>query len=121
MARSSYITALLAGLPVEHRRALKSAFDYILDNMRFGRPEDSERAENGQQYYFVAATAPVANQEFEIKHGLASPPYLLIPVLPLDMADNEFVPLRVTRPADAERIYLSSPAVNALIRVLVEA
>jgi len=31
------------------------------------------------------------------------------------------VPLQVTRPADAERIYLSSPVPNAVIRVLVEA
>ena len=121
MARASYVKALLAGLPDDHKRALSGAFEYLLDNLRWGRPEHAERAENGQQYYFEAATASVANGEFQIVHGLAAPPYLLVPVLPLDVEGAEIVPLQVTRPADAERIYLSSPVPNAVIRVLVEA
>jgi hypothetical protein len=121
MARTSYITALLAGMPTDQKKALKGAFDYVLDNLRLGRPEHKQRAENGQQYYFEAITAPVADQEFTIPHGLAAAPYILIPVLALDAPGSELVPLAVTREADAERIYLSSPIANAVIRVMVEA
>jgi hypothetical protein len=121
MARSSYVTALLAGLPVEEKKALKTAFEYVLDNLRFGRPEPNERAENGQHYYFEATTPAVANAEFTIIHGLASPPYILIPVLPLDDLRAQLVPLMVTRLADSQRIYLSSPTASARIRVMVEA
>jgi hypothetical protein len=121
VARSSYIKALLAGLPDDHKRALNGAFEYVLDNFRWGRAEHAERCENGQQYYYEAVTASVANGEFQIIHGLAAPPYLLVPVLPLDVEGAELVPLQVTRPADAERIYLSSPTTDAVIRVMVEA
>jgi hypothetical protein len=121
MARTSYITALLAGMPTDQKKALKGAFDYVLDNLRWGRPEHKQRSENGQQYYYEALTAPVAGVEFSIEHGLAAPPYLLVPILALDVPGTEFVPLMVTRAADAERIYLSSAVANAVIRVMVEA
>lgn len=121
MARASYIKALIASLPEDHRRAISGAFEYVLDNLRWGRPEHAERAENGQQYYYEAVTASVANAEFQIEHGLAAPPYLIVPVLPLDMVGAEIVPLQVTRVADDQRIYLSSPTTDAVIRVMVEA
>ena len=53
MARTSYITALLAGLPADQKKALKGAFDYVLDNLRWGRPDHKVRSENGQQYYYA--------------------------------------------------------------------
>jgi hypothetical protein len=121
MARSSYITALLAGMPADQKKAMKSAFDYVLDNLRWGRPEHKQRSENGQQYYYEAITGDAPDKEFSIAHGLSAPPYLLVPILALDMVGSEIVPLAVTRPADAERIYLSSPIANAIIRVMVEA
>jgi hypothetical protein len=121
MARTSYITALLAGMESDQKKALKSAFDYVLDNLRWGRPDHKKRSENGQQYYYEAITASVADTEFSIEHGLAVPPYLLVPILALDAPGCEFVPLLVTRQADNERIYLSSPIANAVIRVMVEA
>lgn len=121
MARAGYIEQLLAGLPSDHKRVLKLAFEYVLDNLRHGRPDDGSRAENGQAYFFEGTTPGVANTEFSIAHGLGSAPYLLIPVLPLDVVNARIVPLKVTRAADSERIYLSSSEINAYFRVMVEA
>ena len=121
MARTSYITALLAGMPTDQKKAMKGAFDYVLDNIRWGRPEHKQRAENGQQYFYEAVTADAPDKEFTIQHGLAAAPYLLVPILALDVVGTEIVPLTVTRASDSERIYLSSPIANAIIRVMVEA
>lgn len=121
MARISYVESLIAGLPADAKRSLKLAFEYVLDNLRFGRPEVDERAENGQHYFFEGTTPAVANTEFSIAHGMAAAPYLLIPVLPLDVVNAQIVRLKVTRAADVERIYLSSPDTSATFRVMVEA
>lgn len=119
MARATYIETLFGSLDAPIRRALKQAFTYLLDNLRFGRPEHSGRAENLQAYFFSGTTPSTANEEFSIIHGLGRAPYLAIPVLPLD-AGATFVRLHVPRAPDGNRIYLTSPETNAPITILVE-
>ena len=120
MAQISYVNQVLAGFPSDQRKALQLAFEYVLTNLRLGQPDDRQRAENLQLYYFSGQTAPVANAEFTIEHGLAAEPYNMIQVLPLQVVGVQMVPLRVTRAADTNRVYLSSSVVNAPITIALE-
>jgi hypothetical protein len=120
MANPEYVASELGGVDAGLKRALIAIFRYVLGNLRFGRPSDTARAENLQAYYFTGRTASVANTEFSIAHGLGAIPYLLIPVLDLQTENQELVPLVVSRPADAARIYLTSSATDAPFCVLVE-
>ena len=120
MAVKGYLGSLLNGLPSDLRKVLVPAFEYIADSWRFGLRDDQDRAENAQGYRFDALTNSTANQEFSISHGMGSAPYLVIPSLPLDSSGGSIVTLRVTRPADANRIYLSSPSTRASISLYVE-
>jgi hypothetical protein len=120
MATTSYVSTLIGGLKSDLKRALEAVFDYVLTNLRFGRCASGTRAENFQLYGLDGTTHGTPDTEFSIAHGLGRAPYLLIPVLPLDTVGAEIVPLRVTRAADASRIYLASSVADADIRVLVE-
>lgn len=120
MANAPYVETLLAGLPAEVKKALKQAFDYVLVNLRLGRCAPGTRAENLQIYAVEGRTHATPETEFSIAHGLGRAPYLLVPVLALDTENAELVPLRVTRAADAARIYLASSVADAPIRVLIE-
>ena len=119
MAAIGYIEQLLNRLPSEQRRPLVTAFQYLLDNLRFGLRGDRVRAENLQGYRFDAVTPAVADTEFSIAHGLGSAPYLVLPVLPLEEG-AQVVPLVVTRAPDAERVYLRSSSTHAAISIYVE-
>jgi len=122
MASPAYIESLLRGsVPDGERSAFKNAFDYILSNLRFGRPVNQERCENMQVYFLIGKTSAIADTEFSLVHNLAVPPYLAIPVLPLQSVNVTLPQLTVTRPADGNRVYFKSPAVNATICVMVEA
>jgi len=120
MASNAYISTLLGGLKSDLKRALEGAFDYVLTNQRFGRCAPGTRAENFQLYGLEGTTHATPNAEFSVPHGLGRPPYLLIPILALDNVNAEIVPLRVTRAADAQRVYLASSVASAPFRVLVE-
>jgi hypothetical protein len=122
MASPSYIEALLRGaVPDQERSALKNVFDYLLNNLRFGRPVNQDRCENMQVYFLIGTTPATPNTEFSLVHNLATPPYLAIPVMPLQSVNITNPPLTVTRPADGNRVYFSSPAANASFCVMVEA
>lgn len=120
MANPSYAATLLGGVKAELKAALNAVFEYVLTNLRFGHATPGTRAENFQLYAVEGTTHDTADTEFSIAHGLGAAPYLLIPVLPLDTVNAEIVPLRVTRAADAQRIYLASSVEGAPIRVLLE-
>lgn len=120
MADKGYTQSLLSSLPTDQRTVLVRVFDYILGNLRFGVRDNQERAENFQLYRFDAVTSSVANTEFEIAHGMAQAPYLLMPILPVDSSGGQMVRLKVTRAADSQRIYLSSADTGASISVMVE-
>jgi len=120
MATSSYVEALTGPLPADQRAVSKRVWDYVLASLTFGPVEALKRAGNFQAYWLSGTTAAVANQEFSVAHGLGRAPYLAIPVLPLDAVGSQLVPLRVTRAADASRVYFSSSAVSAAVWILVE-
>jgi hypothetical protein len=120
MASAAAIEALCGGLTPDQRRVLKAIFDYLLTNLRFGQPVTAQRAENWQAYYLEGRTPAVANTPFDLAHGLASAPYLAVPVLSLQTVGAQLVPLTVTRAADANRIYLQSSAADAPFMLLVE-
>lgn len=119
MANPAYIKTLFGGVEPILRRGLDQAWEYILGNLRFGQPEDQERAENFQAYFYSTTTPAVANTEFTIAHGLGRAPYLLIPVLSLDVG-AQLVRLSVSRAPDAARVYLKSPETNAPVTILLE-
>jgi hypothetical protein len=120
MANKGYVSSILNRLPSDLKLPLTQVFDYILDNLRLGRLSHEERAENFQGYGFTVTTSTTAGEEFSFAHGFGETPYLLVPVLPLESSGAEIVPLRVSRPADTKRVYLSSTVAGATIQVYVE-
>lgn len=121
MADISYIDQQLASFPSEQRKSLKLAFQYLLDNWRLGVPTSGERATNSQLYYFTATTPAVANTEFAIVHGIGQAPYNIVQVLDPNAVNAQMIPLKVTRLADADRLYLSSSVASANFTIAVEA
>lgn len=120
MANSGYTESLMGGLDRNVRRTLRAVFDYVLANLRFGRPVVNERADNFQMYTIEGTTHSVANTEFSIEHRLGTPPYLALQVLDLQAEGSQMVRLTVERAADSRRVYLSSPDTNAPITLLIE-
>ena len=84
--------------------------------LRFGPVEHKQKAENMAGYTIVSTTASDTN-EFSIAHGLGRAPYRLMPSLDLNSSGMEMVQLRVSRPADASRIYLKATSSNSLNKV----
>jgi hypothetical protein len=120
MASKGYVETLINRLPEAVRSPLKYAFDHILDNGQIGGVEHGKKAQNFRWYRFDTTTSTAANVEFSIQHGLGMAPLHVLPLLPLTSSGVQMVRLMVTRPADASRVYLSSPDTNAAISVLVE-
>lgn len=120
MATSTLVESLSGGLDAGLRRALKAIFDYVLKNLRFGRPGDQEPTENFQASYVEGTTHNTPGTEFSILHGRGSAPYLVIPVLDVQTVGSQVVPLAVTRAADSKRIYLTSTIADAPVVLYVE-
>lgn len=121
MANKGYVQSLLNRIKdADTKQSVTEAFEYVLDNLRVGGVGDLERAENFQWYVFDTTTSSVANQEFSIEHGLNQAPNRCTQWLDLTSSGNQVVRLRTPRPADARRIYLSSPDTGAPIQVLAE-
>jgi hypothetical protein len=120
MADQGNVETMLYGLPVPEQRILRAVFEYILNDVRFGRAEDGESAQNMGGGFFRATTPAIADTEFAIAHSFGHPPYLLIPVLPLNVAGAKIVRLTVSRAADSTNVYLKSPDASAPITVFLE-
>ncbi len=122
MADLGLVRQKLNGIPPELRPTFTEIFTDVLTNLRFGHPTGDARdpALNFGAGFFAGTTAAVANTEFSIAHNFGRVPYLLVPVLPLDQIGSQLVPLRVTKAADARRVYLSSSVQNAAFTVYVE-
>jgi len=121
VADKGSVDLYLNTLPVETRGPVGQAIKYVMDNLRFGQPDEGRRATNFQLYLRTSTTASVANTEFSIPHGLAQRPTAIYPVLFLDQVGSQIVPLTVTRAADNNRIYLRSPSTSAVFAVFIEA
>jgi hypothetical protein len=120
MAAAAYLESLMGGMPADVRQPLVNVFRYLLRNLRIGHVVDQTASENLQGYFFRATTPSAANTEFSIAHGLGKTPYLVIPVLPLDVVDAQIVPLQTSRAADNVRVYLKSSVTNAVLFLFVE-
>lgn len=120
MASSAYVETAIGGLDSAVKKALKTIFDYVLKNLRLGRPGHQVASENLQAVFVQGTTPSIANTEFSIEHGMATTPYLATPVLDLQTVGSTVVRLQVSRAPDARRIYLKSPDTDAAVTVLVE-
>ena len=82
--------------------------------------EDQARAENLSGHYFTATTPSTAQTEFSIAHGLGTTPRMALPVVPLNVVNAQMVDLKVTRAADTQRAYFSSPSTAAVVYLYIE-
>lgn len=89
--------------------------------LRFGPVDHQRKAENFASYVVISTTA-TSTGEFTVAHGLGRAPYRAMPTLDLNSSGMELVPLRVSRPADATRIYLKTNAgsTNAVFALQIE-
>jgi hypothetical protein len=120
VADKGYVESLINALPDSVKNGVTQAFRYVLDNLSIGAPESAKRATNFRWYRFDTTTSSVANVEFSIKHGQGAIPLVCWPVMFLDSSGGQVVRLKVTRPADVQRIYLSSPDTSASVSILAE-
>ena len=125
MAAEGNVETMLSGLDDATQRVLKAIFKYILKDIRFDRATPQGTAtfavsQNMGGGFFSATTPSSANREFAIAHGFGHPPYLLIPVLPLDVTNAAIVRLTVSRPADSSFVYLKSPETSQPVYVYLE-
>lgn len=120
MANKGYLESLLNALPDNVKNPVTQAFRYFADNISAGQPDDMDRATNFRWYRFTSTTSSVANLEFSIHHGQGTKPIWFFPVAFLDSSGGQIVRLNVTRAADAQRIYLSSPDTSASLTIFAE-
>lgn len=120
MADIGYIKGLLRGVKDETtRRVLDQCFEHVLGNLREGAPEHQTRSVNFQRYW-IKSTSASDTSVFSVAHGLPQAPRYAIPVLDLQQAGATTPTLKVSRAADARRIYLESASTNVPILLLVE-
>lgn len=123
MADIGYLNALLNRLDSRLRQSLSQAFQHVVDGgIRMGGVSHQERGRNLAWYRLDGTTSSTADQEFSIAHGLGQAPMAIVaPYVPLNSSGSQLVRLKVTRAADASRVYLSSPDTGAGFSILVEA
>lgn len=120
MANASYMKSLIGSLESNIRAAFGNVFDYAFKSLKFGPAESGEASINFGAVFYESTTPSTASQEFTIAHRQGTPPYLAVPVLDLTSSNSQVVPLKVTRPADAQYLYLASSSTNAVVKLLVE-
>ena len=121
MSNFSNAETMLNGIvDLPTQRVLKAVFKYVMPDTRFGRMVVGKAATNLSGGYFSGVTPMTPNQEFTIPHTFGVPPYLLLPVLPLDQVGASMVRLTLSRPADAANVYLKSPDTGQTVFVYLE-
>ena len=120
MADASTAETMLLGLDTSIYRVLKAVFDYVLKDIRFGRPDNQTACKNFGGGFFQGTTHATANAEFSIVHNFGRVPYLAMPVLPLDTANSGTVRVYVSKAADANRVYLYSPDQSKSFMLYIE-
>lgn len=125
MATSSYVKALLGGVPADLKAALLRAFEYVFEkSLEFG-PIDSIDAQtattNFRGRYLRVTTSGTANQEAAIAHGLHRIPNVAWQVVSPRIVNSRFVgDLTISRAADESRIYLTSASTGAVVHLYIE-
>ncbi len=121
MADYGNVNTSLNGLEDLPKRILTKVFEYILQDIRFGRAEAGEPSKNFGGGFFAVTTPSAANTEFTVPHTFGRPPYLCMQVAPLDQVGAKIgVEIEVTRAADASRLYFKSPVADALVFFYIE-
>ena len=123
MANASYVTQLLGRLPQDERASWQRVWDHVLGKsggIALGVVEHQARAENLAGHYFTATTPSTADTEFAIAHGLGITPRMVMPVMPLNVVNAQVVDLKITRAADTQRAYFSSPSTAAVVYLYIE-
>ena len=119
MADSGQVKAYIGGLESGIKKALTNIFEYVLANLSFGMPEHQKRCTNFQLYRLTGTTSGTANQEFSIAHGLGRQPVVAWQVYDLALVNSEAPALTVSRAADMNRLYFSSPSTGATFVIFV--
>ena len=109
MASLGGLEALIGSLPTDTKRVFTEVLRALVPFLRFGPVEHQAKAENFNGYTLVSTTASDTG-EFSVVHGLGRAPFRLMPSLNLNSSGMELVQVRVSRPADASRIYLKALA-----------
>lgn len=109
MAALGGLESLVGSLPADTKRVMTELLRAFVPFLRFGPVEHQQKAENFASYVLVSTTASDTG-EFTIAHGLGRAPYRAEQVMDLNSSGMEWVNLRVSRPADASRIYLKAIA-----------
>jgi hypothetical protein len=117
VAALGYLDTILNALDATIRVPIKSAFEYVTRELALG---DNTKAENFSWYRVTGTTHATANTEFSILHGMDHAPSKLIPVVQLDAAGGQLVPLTVSRVSDSKRVYLKSSSTGAAFIAFLE-
>lgn len=110
MASSSYAKSLIGGLGADIKAAFARVFEYVLDGgIRFGAVDVNSRAENMGGVFLSSTSAASTGTEWSVAHGLGSTPRFVMQVLKPSAVGAQVIPdLRISRAADASRIYFTS-------------
>lgn len=111
---------MLGGVEANLKRVLTETFRYVLPNSRFGPVAHQAKSESFQAYMLLSTTTASSNTEFSIVHGMGRTPYLAVPLLDLTSSGQYTIPLAVSRPADGQRIYLTSPSTSTPFVLMAE-
>ena len=120
MAALGGLEALVGSLPADTKRVMTEVLRALVPFLRFGPVETQTKAENFAGYSIISTTAAASTTEFTVAHGMGRAPYRAMPILDLNSSGMELVSLRVTRPADASRMYFTSPSTGAVFTLYVE-
>lgn len=120
MSQKGYVNSLINRLDGDIRASLKPAFEHVQDNGQIGGIEHQQKAINFRWYRLDGVTSATADEEFTMLHGLSVAPFHCLPMVPVTSSGGQLVRLKVTRAADATRLYFSSPDTSATFSVLVE-
>ena len=119
MAAIGGLLALFGSLPADTKRVMTEYTRAFAPLLRFGPVEHQLKAENFNGFTLVSTTAG-STGEFSILHGLGRAPFRAMPSLNLNSSGMQMVTLEVTRPADAQRLYLKSPSTGAVFSLYIE-
>lgn len=121
MAAIGYLESLVNTLPADIRKVFVSFIREAFKTLAFGAPDTSAvAATNFAGNLVPVTTSSTANQEVVVPHSLARKPRLLIPMLDPNTVNATLPAITVTRAADANNVYVSSPVTDASFHFFVE-
>lgn len=109
MASLGGLEALIGSLPADTKRVMTELLRALVPFLRYGPISHQGKAENFASWAIVSTTA-TSTGEFSVAHGLGRAPFRACQVVDLNSSGMEFVLMRVSRPADASRLYFRAEA-----------